>query len=59
MQEGKHIVLYMATRKVLVDREYKKLKDLKDTLEGNGEGIELQDEEYKKVLEYLKKSNKS
>ncbi|MFZ8860488.1 MAG: helicase, partial [Thermocrinis sp.] len=59
MQEGKHIVLYMATRKVLVDREYNKLKDLKDALEGNGEGIELQDEEYKKVLEYLKKSNKS
>jgi hypothetical protein len=59
MQEGKHIVLYMATRKVLVDREYKKLKDLKDTLEGNGEGIDPQDEEYKKVLEYLKKSNKS
>jgi hypothetical protein len=59
MQEGKHIVLYMATRKVLVDREYKKLKDLKDALEGNGEGIDPQDEEYKKVLEYLKKSNKS
>jgi hypothetical protein len=59
MQEGKHIVLYMATRKVLVDREYNKLKDLKDALEGNGEGIDLQDEEYKKVLEYLKKSNKS
>jgi Helicase conserved C-terminal domain. len=58
MQEGKHIVLYMATRKVLVDREYKKLKDLKDALEGNGEGIDPQDEEYK-VLEYLKKSNKS
>jgi Helicase conserved C-terminal domain. len=59
MQEGKHIVLYMATRKVLVDREYKKLKDLKDALEGNGEGIDPRDEEYKKVLEYLKKSNKS
>jgi len=59
MQEGKHIVLYMATRKVLVDREYKKLKDLKDALEGNGEGIDPQDEEYKKVLEYLRKSNKS
>ena len=59
MQEGKHIVLYMATRKVLVDREYKKLKDLKDALEGNGEGIDPQDEEYKEVLEYLKKSNKS
>jgi hypothetical protein len=59
MQEGKHIVLYMATRKVLVDREYKKLKDLKDALEGNGEGIDPQDEEYKKVLEYLKNSNKS
>jgi hypothetical protein len=59
MQEGKHIVLYMATRKVLVDREYKKLKDLKDALEGNGKGIDPQDEEYKKVLEYLKNSNKS
>jgi hypothetical protein len=59
MQDGKHIVLYMATRKVLVDREYKKLKDLKDALEGNGEGIDPRDEEYKKVLEYLKKSNKS
>jgi hypothetical protein len=59
MQEGKHIVLYMATRKVLVDREYKKLKDLKDALEGNGEGIDPPDEEYKKVLEYLKKSTKS
>ena len=59
MQEGKHIVLYMATRKVLVDREYKKIKDLKDALEGNGGGIDPQDEEYKKVLEYLKKSNKS
>jgi len=40
MQEGKHIVLYMATRKVLVDREYKKLKDLMDALEGNGEDID-------------------
>jgi Helicase conserved C-terminal domain. len=59
MQEGKHIVLYMATRKVLVDREYKKLKDLKDALEGNGKGIDPQDKEYKKVLEYLKNSNKS
>jgi|YNPBryunderm2012_1023409.scaffolds.fasta_scaffold05397_3 hypothetical protein len=59
MQEGKHIVLYMATRKVLVDREYKKLKDLMDALEGNGEDIDLQDEEYKKVLEHLKNSNKS
>jgi hypothetical protein len=59
MQEGKHIVLYMATRKVLVDREYKKLKDLMDALEGNGEDIDLQDEEYKKVLECLKNSNKS
>ena len=58
MQEGKHIVLYMATRKVLVDREYKKLKDLMDALEGNGEDIDLQDEEYKKVLEHLKNSNK-
>jgi Helicase conserved C-terminal domain. len=59
MQEGKHIVLYMATRKVLVDREYKKLKDLKDALEGNGKGIDPQDREYIKVLEYLKNSNKS
>jgi hypothetical protein len=59
MQEGKHIVLYMATRKVLVDREYKKLKDLMDALEGNGKGIDPQDKEYKKVLEYLKNSNKS
>jgi uncharacterized protein YpiB (UPF0302 family) len=59
MQEGKHIVLYMATRKVLVDREYKKLKDLKDALEGNGKGIDPRDEEYKKVLEHLKNSNKS
>jgi Helicase conserved C-terminal domain. len=59
MQEGKHIVLYMATRKVLVDREYKKLKDLEDALEGNGKGIDLQDEEYKKALEHLKNSNKS
>jgi len=59
MQEGKHIVLYMATRKVLVDREYKKLKDLMDALEGNGEDIDLQDEEYKKVLECLKNSSKS
>jgi|GEM_PF-629820 len=59
MQEGKHIVLYMATRKVLVDREYKKLKDLKDALEGNGKGIDPQDKEYIKVLEYLKHSNKS
>ena len=46
MQEGKHIVLYMATRKVLVDREYKKLKDLKDALEGNGKGIDPRDKEY-------------
>ncbi len=59
MQEGKHIVLYMATRKVLVDREYKKLKDLKDALEGNGKGIDPRDKEYIKVLEYLKNSNKS
>jgi len=59
MQEGKHIVLYMATRKVLVDREYKKLKDLMDALEGNGKGIDPRDEEYKKVLEHLKNSNKS
>jgi hypothetical protein len=59
MQEGKHIVLYMATRKVLVDREYKKLKDLKDALEGNGKGIDPRDREYIKVLEYLKNSNKS
>jgi hypothetical protein len=59
MQEGKHIVLYMATRKVLVDREYKKLKDLKDALEGNGKGIDPRDREYKKVLEYLKNSNKN
>jgi hypothetical protein len=59
MQEGRHIVLYMATRKVLVDREYKKLKDLVDALEGNGKGIDPQDEEYKKVLEHLKNSNKS
>ncbi|MFZ8861589.1 MAG: helicase, partial [Thermocrinis sp.] len=59
MQEGKHIVLYMATRKVLVDREYKKLKNLKDALEGNGKGIDPWDKEYIKVLEYLKNSNKS
>jgi len=59
MQEGKHIVLYMATRKVLVDREYKKLKDLKDALEGNGKGIDPRDREYIEVLEYLKNSNKS
>jgi len=59
MQEGKHIVLYMATRKVLVDREYKKLRDLKDALEGNGKGIDPRDKEYMKVLEYLKNSNKS
>lgn len=59
MQEGKQIVLYMATRKVLVDREYKKLKDLTDALEGNGKGIDPQDKEYIKVLEYLKNSNKS
>jgi len=59
MQEGKHIVLYMATRKVLVDREYKKLKDLKDALEGSGKGIDPRDKEYIKVFEYLKHSNKS
>jgi len=59
MQEGKHIVLYMATRKVLVDREYKKLKNLKDALEGNGKGIDPRDREYIEVLEYLKNSNKS
>jgi len=59
MQEGKHIVLYMATRKVLVDREYKKLKDLMDALEGSGKGIDPRDKEYKKVLEHLKNSNKS
>jgi hypothetical protein len=59
MQEGKHIVLYMATRKVLVDREYKKLKDLKDALERTGKGIDPRDGEYKKVLEHLKNSNKS
>ena len=59
MQEGKHIVLYMATRKVLVDREYKKLKDLKDALERTVKGINPRDGEYKKVLEYLKNSNKS
>jgi hypothetical protein len=59
MQEGKHIVLYMATRKVLVDREYKKLKDLMDALEGNGKGIDPRDKEYIKVLEHLKNSNKS
>jgi hypothetical protein len=56
MQEGRHIVLYMATRKVLVDREYKKLKDLVDVLEGNRKSIDPQDI---KVLEYLKNSNKS
>ena len=59
MQEGKHIVLYMATRKVLVDREYKRLKDLRDALEGNGKGIDPRDNEYIKVFEYLKNSNKS
>jgi hypothetical protein len=59
MQEGKHIVLYMATRKVLVDREYKKLNDLMDALEGNRKDIDPQDKEYIKVLEYLKNSNKS
>jgi len=59
MQEGKHIVLYMATRKVLVDREHKELEKIRNTLEGTGEGIDPMDEKYKKVLEYLKNSNKS
>jgi len=59
MQEGKHIVLYMATRKVLVDREYKELEKIKNTLEGTSKSIDPRDKEHKKVLEYLKKSNKS
>jgi hypothetical protein len=59
MQEGKHIVLYMATRKVLVDREHKELEKIRNTLEGTSEGIDPMDEKYKKVLEYLKNFNKS